>query len=65
MTTHYLEAHRLSPEGAERDEIAAKARTTLLDAAARSRDLHAYAGEQRFLEQALAFAAEPPTSGRS
>ena len=47
------------PEGAERDEIAAKARTTLLDAAARSRDLHAYAGAQRFLEQALAFAADP------
>ncbi len=59
VTTHYLEAHRLSPEGAERDEIAAKARTTLLDAAARSRDLHAYASEQRFLEQALAFAADP------
>ena len=59
VTTHYLEAHRLSPEGAERDEIAAKARTTLLDAAARSRDLHAYAGAQRFLEQALAFAADP------
>jgi hypothetical protein len=59
VTTHYLEAHRLSPEGAERDEIATKARTTLLDAAARSRDLHAYAGAQRFLEQALAFAADP------
>ena len=59
VTTHYLEAHRLSPEGAERIEIAAKARTTLLDAAARSRDLHAYASEQRFLEQALAFAADP------
>ena len=59
VTTHYLEAHRLSPEGAERDEIAAKARTTLLDAAARSRDLHAYVGAQRFLEQALAFAADP------
>jgi len=59
VTTHYLEAHRLSPEGADRDEIAAKARTTLLDAAARSRDLHAYASEQRFLEQALVFAADP------
>jgi hypothetical protein len=59
VTTHYLEAHRLSPEGAERAEIATKARTTLLDAAARSRDLHAYAGAQRFLEQALAFAADP------
>jgi class 3 adenylate cyclase/tetratricopeptide (TPR) repeat protein len=59
VTTHYLEAHRLSPEGAERDEIATKARTTLLDAAVRSRDLHAYAGEQRFLEQALAFSADP------
>ncbi len=59
VTTHYLEAHRLSAEGAERDEIAAKARTTLLDAAARSRDLHAYASAQRFLEQALAFAAAP------
>ena len=59
VTTHYLEAHRLSPEGTERDEIAAKARTTLLDAASRSRDLHAYEGEQRFLEQALAFAADP------
>ena len=59
VTTHYLEAHRLSPEGAERDEIATKARTTLIDAAARSRDLHAYAGAQRFLEQALAFAAGP------
>ncbi len=59
VTTHYLEAHRLSPEGAERDAIEAKARTTLLDAAARSRDLHAYAGAQRFLEQALAFAADP------
>jgi len=59
VTTHYLEAHRLSPEGAERDEIAAKARTTLLDAAARSRDLHAYVGAQRFLEQALAFAGDP------
>ena len=59
VTTHYLEAHRLSPEGTERDEIAAKARTTLLDAALRSRDLHAYAGAQRFLEQALAFAADP------
>ena len=33
VTTHYLEAHRLSPDGAERDEIATKARTTLLDAA--------------------------------
>jgi class 3 adenylate cyclase len=59
VTTHYLEAHRLSPEGADRDEIAAKARTTLMDAAARSRGLHAYAGEQRFLEQALEFAADP------
>ena len=59
VTTHYLEAHRLSPEGPERDEIAAKARTTLMDAAARSRDLHAYASEERFLEQALAFAADP------
>jgi class 3 adenylate cyclase len=59
VTTHYLEAHRLSPEGPERDEIATKARTTLLDAAARSRDLHAYASEERFLEQALAFAADP------
>jgi len=59
VTTHYLEAHRLSPEGAERDAIAAKARTTLLDAATRSRELHAYAGEQRFLEQALAFAPDP------
>ena len=59
VTTHYLEAHRLSPEGAERDEIATKARTTLLDAAARSRDLHAYASAQRFLEQALAFVADP------
>ena len=59
VTTHYLEAHRLSPEGTERDAIAAKARTTLLDAATRSRDLHAYAGEQRFLEQALAFAPDP------
>ncbi|HSW42293.1 MAG TPA: AAA family ATPase [Patescibacteria group bacterium] len=59
VTTHYLEAHRLSPEGAERDQIAAKARTTLLDAAARSRDLHAYAGAQRFLEQALEFATDP------
>ncbi len=59
VTTHYLEAHRLSPEGPERVEIAAKARTTLLDAAARSRDLHAYASEQRFLEEALAFAPDP------
>jgi hypothetical protein len=59
VTTHYLEAYRLSPEGADRDEIGAKARTTLLGAAARSRDLHAYAGEQRFLEEALAFAADP------
>ncbi len=59
VTTHYLEAHRLSPEGADRDAIAAKARATLLDAAARSRDLHAYAGEQRFLEQSLAFVADP------
>ena len=59
VTTHYLEAHRLSPEGAERDAIATKARTTLLDAATRSRELHAYAGEQRFLEQALAFAPDP------
>ncbi len=59
VTTHYLEAHRLSPEGRERDEIATKARTTLIDAAARSRDLHAYASEERFLEQALAFAADP------
>ncbi len=59
VTTHYLEAHRLSPEGADRDEIAAKARITLLDAAARSRDLHAYAGAQRFLEQALALSADP------
>jgi class 3 adenylate cyclase len=59
VTTHYLEAHRLSPEGAERDEIAAKAGTTLRDAAARSRALHAYAAEQRFLEQALAFVADP------
>jgi class 3 adenylate cyclase len=58
VTTHYLEAHHLSPEGVERDAIAAKARATLLDAAARSRDLHAYAGAQRFLEQALAFAAD-------
>jgi tetratricopeptide (TPR) repeat protein len=56
---HYLEAHRLSPEGAERDAIASKARATLLEAAARSRGLHAYAGEQRFLEQALAFADDP------
>ena len=59
VTTHYLEAHRLSPEGPERVEIAAKARTTLMDAAARSRDLHAYASQERFLEQALAFAADP------
>ncbi len=59
VTTHYLEAYRLSSEGAERDAISAKARTTLLDAAGRSRDLHAYAGEQRLLEQALAFAADP------
>lgn len=59
VTTHYLEAHRLAPEGAGRDEIAAKARTTLLDAAARSRDLHAYAGAQHFLEQALEFATDP------
>ena len=58
VTTHYLEAHRLSPDGAEREEIATKARTTLLDAARRSRDLHAYASERAFLEQALAFATE-------
>ena len=64
VTTHYLEAHRLSPEGAERDAIAAKARATLLDAATRSRELHAYAGEQRFLEQALAFAADPADERR-
>ena len=59
VTSHYLEAHRLSPEGAERDAIAARARATLLDAAARLRELHAYEGEQRFLEQALAFATDP------
>ena len=66
VTTHYLEAHRLSPEGAERDEIAAKARTTLLDAAARSRDLHAYAGRAALPGAGPGLRSRiPPTSARS
>ncbi len=53
VAAHYLEAHRTSPEGPERDELGARARESLVGAGQRALSLGAPEQALSYLDQAL------------
>ena len=53
LASHYLDAHRASPEGAEADAVAVQARLALRGAADRAEGLGSYEQAITYLEQAL------------
>jgi hypothetical protein len=59
LATHYLEAWRATPEGQERDAIAAQARIALRAAIDRARSLHANSAALEHIEQALTVTSDP------
>ena len=54
LATHYLEAFRAAPEGAEGAALAAQARVALRAAAERARQLHSPEQARAYFEQAMA-----------
>jgi class 3 adenylate cyclase/predicted ATPase len=59
VATHYLDAYRLSAKGAEADETAAKARTSLTSAADRAASLGAHDQAITYLELVMSITTEP------
>jgi class 3 adenylate cyclase/tetratricopeptide (TPR) repeat protein len=59
LAGHYLAAHASSPDGPEREALAAQARIALRAAAERAADLGAHAQAVMFYEQALTVTTDP------
>ena len=59
LAGHYLAAHASSPDGPEREALAAQARIALRAAAERAADLGAHAQAVMFFEQALTVTTDP------
>jgi class 3 adenylate cyclase/tetratricopeptide (TPR) repeat protein len=64
VASHYLEAVRSAPDGAERDALAAQALAALEAAAARAHAIGAYATAARHLDDALEMAPDDDTALR-
>ena len=59
LATHYLDAYRASPEGAEGDAVAIQARIALRAAADRAAALHSSEQALAYLEHALTVTSDP------
>ena len=59
LASHYVEAYRATPAGAEAEALAAQARVSLRGAAERATALHSHAQALAYLEQALAVTVDP------
>ena len=65
LASHYLDAHRATPEGPEADALAAQARVALRGAAERAAGLGSYDLALGYLEKALTVTADPLERART